>query len=92
VEPGSRIMFGAKKNRDVRKSVQQSAWIVLEGGFAARPCTVIDISSSGAKVRTDDPSAVHTRLQLKFSRDGKQGRVCEVVWRRGTTMGLKFSR
>ena len=87
------MMFRTKdKPRDTRKSVQHAAWIVLDGGFAARPCTVIDLSTSGAKIRTDDPSAVHTRLQLKFARDGKKGRRCEVVWRRGTVMGLKFCR
>jgi hypothetical protein len=86
-------MFGAKdKKRDVRKSVQQAAWIVLDGGFAARSCTVVDLSATGAKLRTDDPDAVHTKLRLAFSRDGRNGRACEVVWRRGSTMGVKFKR
>ena len=87
-------MFGAKqhKKRELRKSVQQSAWIVLEGGFAARPCTVIDLSDSGAKIRVDDPSSVNSRLKLSFSRDGRKGRTCEVAWRRGNTLGLKFCR
>lgn len=86
-------MFGARhKKRETRKSMQQSAWIVLEGGFAARPCTVIDLSDTGAKIRTDDPNAVSSKLKLSFSRDGRKGLPCEVVWRRGQTMGLKFSR
>jgi hypothetical protein len=87
-------MLGAKQQnkRETRRSMQQAAWIVLEGGFAARPCTVLDLSTSGAKIRTDDSSAVHTKLQLAFSRDGRKGQACEVVWRRGVTMGLKFSR
>jgi PilZ domain len=87
-------MFVAKqhKKRATRKSVQQSAWIVLEGGFAARPCTVIDLSDSGAKIRVDDPSSVNSKLRLSFSRDGRKGRSCEVAWRRGNTLGLKFRR
>ena len=87
-------MFGAKQQqkRDVRKSIQQAAWIVLDGGFAARTCTVMDLSASGAKVSIDDPNAVHTKLRLAFSRDGAKGRHCEVAWRRGRTMGLKFIR
>ena len=80
------------KQREVRKSVQQAAWIVLDGGFAARSCTVVDLSSTGAKIRTSDPDAVHTKLRLAFSRDGRNGRACEVVWRRGDTMGVKFKR
>lgn len=81
-----------EKKRATRKSVQRGAWIVLDGGFAARPCTVIDLSDSGAKIRTDDPTAVNSRLKLSFSRDGRKGRSCEVAWRRGNTMGLKFCR
>jgi hypothetical protein len=36
------------KTREARKSVRQSGWITLDGGFAARPCTVLDLSSAGA--------------------------------------------
>jgi hypothetical protein len=81
-----------EKKRAIRKSVQRGAWIVLDGGFAARPCTVIDLSDSGAKIRTDDPTAVNSKLKLSFSRDGRKGRPCEVAWRRGHTMGLRFCR
>lgn len=81
-----------EKKRATRKSVQRGAWIVLDGGFAARPCTVIDLSDSGAKIRTDDPSSVNSKLKLSFSRDGRKGRSCEVAWRRGHTMGLRFCR
>ena len=87
-------MFASKQHnkRATRKSVQQSAWIVLEGGFAARPCTVVDLSDSGAKIRTNDPTSVNSKLKLSFSRDGRKGQSCEVVWRRGQTIGLKFCR
>jgi hypothetical protein len=87
-------MVGAKQQqkRATRKSVQQSAWIVLDGGFAARPCTVIDLSASGAKIRIDDPSSVSSKLRLSFSRDGRKGQTCEVAWRSGNTFGLKFCR
>ncbi len=80
------------KKRELRKSVQQSAWIVLEGGFAARPCTVIDLSASGAKIRVDDANSINSKLRLSFSRDGRKGQSCEVAWRRGNTLGLKFCR
>ena len=86
-------MIPARKRRETRKSVQQSAWITLDGGFATRPCIVLDLSSAGAKIRVDDPSAVQTRLRLAFARDARTGRNCEVVvWRRGKTLGVKFVR
>jgi hypothetical protein len=84
--------MAAAKKREVRKSVQQPGWITLDGGFAARPCVVQDLSSTGAKVTVDDPNALPGKLRLAFSRDARTGRRCEVVWRRGTTVGIKFVR
>ena len=85
-------MAVAAKKREVRKSVQQPGWITLDGGFAARQCVVQDLSSTGAKVTVDDPNALPAKLRLAFSRDARTGRSCEVVWRRGKTVGVKFVR
>lgn len=78
------------KKRDVRRSVHQAGWITLDGGFAARPCNVLDLSSSGAKLVVDDPTSVSNKMRLAFSRDARSGRDCEVVWRRGKTLGVRF--
>jgi len=80
------------KKREARKSLRQSGWITLEGGFAARRCVVQDISSSGAKITIEDTNTLPARLRLAFSRDARTGRNCEVVWRRGKTVGIKFVR
>jgi hypothetical protein len=76
--------------REARKSVRQSGWITLDGGFAARPCIVLDLSSAGAKITVDDPQAVTAKVRLALSRDTRTGRPCQVVWRRGKTIGIKF--
>jgi hypothetical protein len=78
------------KKRDVRRSVRQAGWITLDGGFAARQCNVLDLSSTGAKIVVDDPHSVTARVRLAFSRDARTGRTCEVVWRRGKTLGVRF--
>ena len=78
------------KKRDIRRSVQQSGWITLDGGFAARPCNVQDLSASGAKLVVDDPTSVSNKMRLAFTRDARTGRLCEVVWRRGKTLGVRF--
>jgi hypothetical protein len=85
-------MAAASKKREARKSVQQSGWITLDGGFAARQCVVQDLSSSGAKITVDDASVMTGRLRLAFTRDARTGRSCEVVWRRGKSLGVKFVR
>jgi hypothetical protein len=78
------------KKRELRRSVQQDGWLTLDGGFAARQCKVLDLSPSGAKIIVDDPKAVATTMRLAFSRDARTGRTCEVVWRRGKTLGVRF--
>lgn len=83
-------MAAAGKKREARRSVSQSGWITLEGGFAARPCVVVDLSSSGAKLNVDDVQSVGPKLRLAFSRDARTGRACEVIWRRGKTIGVRF--
>jgi PilZ domain len=83
------MAFGTRK-REGRKSLRQAGWITLEGGFAARPCMVEDISLSGAKITVEDNNTLPAKLRLAFSRDARTGRACEVVWRRGKTCGVKF--
>jgi hypothetical protein len=85
-------MAGATRKREVRKSLHQPGWITLEGGFAARPCVVQDLSSTGAKITIDDSNMLPAKLRLAFARDARTGRNCEVVWRRGKVLGIKFVR
>jgi hypothetical protein len=85
-------MAAVRKKRDARKSLRQPGWITLEGGFAARQCEVQDMSATGAKIWIDDPNTLPARLRLAFSRDARTGRPCEVVWRRGKSVGVKFVR
>jgi hypothetical protein len=84
--------MAATKKREARKSLRQPGWITLDGGFAARPCVVQDMSTTGAKLTIDDPNVLPARLRLAFSRDARTGRNCEVVWRRGKALGVKFVR
>ncbi len=90
--PGNDVMALGSKKRETRKSLRQSGWITLDGGFAARPCVVEDMSASGAKITVQDNNTLPAKLRLAFSRDARTGRACEVVWREGKTFGVKFVR
>jgi hypothetical protein len=85
-------MAGVTKKREARKSLSQPGWITLDGGFAARPCVVQDMSASGAKITVNDSNVLPGRLRLALVRDARTGRNCEVVWRRGKSLGVKFVR
>jgi hypothetical protein len=53
---------------------------------------VRDMSSTGAKITIDDPNSLPGNLRLAFTRDARTGRRCEVVWRRGKSVGVRFVR
>ncbi len=76
--------------REARKSLKQPAWITLDGGFAVRHCLVQDISSAGAKLTLDQAASLPATIRLAFSRDARTGRVCQVVWQRGSSAGVRF--
>jgi hypothetical protein len=83
-------MATSTRKREARKSLKQPAWITLDGGFAARHCLVQNISSAGAKITLEEVAALPATIRLAFSRDARTGRVCRVVWRRGSSVGVKF--
>jgi hypothetical protein len=84
--------MAVNRKREARKSLSQPGWITLDGGFAARPCVVQDISSAGAKITANDAGALPGTLRLAFARDARTGRNCQVVWRRGNSIGVRFIR
>ena len=60
-------IFG-RKPRSPRRRTNQEAWMAIDGAFAARRCSVLDISKDGAKIRVEDPAFVRPVFQLKLSR------------------------
>ena len=75
--------------REVRRARYVSAWIVLNGR-ADSECQVLDVSLHGAKLVAREPSEVPARFELAFLQNGQKRRICEVMWRRGKMLGIKF--
>jgi len=67
-----------------------SAWLVTSGR-ANQECQVLDISPKGAKVVVQAGSAIPDRFELDFFQDIDKRRMCEVIWRRGKVLGVKFT-
>ena len=83
------MSYFGRMNRPTRQAANDQALIGVEGGFATRPCTVLDISDGGARLRLDDPAFVQPTFRLKKSpADG--GRSCKIAWRSGKEMGVAF--
>lgn len=74
--------------REVRRMIRrQSAWITLNGEITTE-CTIMDISKRGAKIVPDGLSAIPDCFDLVLGDQKRQA--CEVVWRRGRMLGIKF--
>lgn len=81
-------LFG-RKPRPVRRKVNQLAWMSIDDSFAARQCTVVDVSQEGARLRIEDPRFVRPKFKLHFER-GSAGRPCKVAWRKNDMVGVEF--
>jgi hypothetical protein len=83
--------FGSgRRPREARRTLNSTAWIAVDGSFALRKCTVMDISPSGAKLITEE--AASKDFVLSFSQADRRGKRCHVVWRNGSKIGVKFAR
>jgi hypothetical protein len=80
-----------KAKRERRRSRrQQSAWIVSSVDHAARECELMDLSLHGAKIVVDVDAEIGCRFRLSLVPFSTEGKPCEVIWRRGKTLGIKF--
>jgi hypothetical protein len=75
--------------REVRRVRHLTARIIL-AGCPDQTCHVMDLSLNGAKVLMERPSDVPSRFELAFNHGDRKRRICQVVWRRGKTLGIQF--
>lgn len=76
--------------RESRKEVGRKAWLDIGNGRPLLVCTLIDISSSGAKLALDDTAQVPSTFALQLTRDGKMNVPCRIVWRNVDALGIAF--
>lgn len=79
-----------RKTRSPRRRTDNPAWLVVENGFALRPCKVVDISDQGARLDVEPGERLPRHFRLTFSRTSRAGRGCEMRWRHGRSVGVKF--
>lgn len=73
----------AKRFRAIQKGL-----IIFGDSYCDQPCAILDLSATGARLRPLDSVTVPDHFKL---RDHKSTiRECAVMWRHGTTMGVKF--
>ena len=81
----------AKVQREQRRQLHKRlAWITADNGVSERECHVLDVSSGGARIASDDAMDVRDRFELTLVKGHHKRELCEVIWRRGKTYGVKF--
>jgi hypothetical protein len=83
-------MFARKRTefrRSTRRTLGSRAWIRLEGSFATRPCRVLDLSATGARLSIEGEITKSFVLLLSLNSAGRKARI---KWRRGNQVGIEF--
>lgn len=88
------LMSGNSRTRDVQRKhrpqqLRYSAKIKMDGEEPARTCTLSDVSQSRLVVAKDEK--LPDRFVLLLSANGGARRRCQVIWRDGMTVGVKFA-
>lgn len=79
----------AELRKHARKPFHWRAAIIT-GTEPPRPCTVSDVSESGARLKVDKPDQLPEKFYLLLTTSGKTRRLCRVVWRSKKDAGVKF--
>jgi hypothetical protein len=80
-----------QRRRLARRMRQHPSWITFETDIRSYECQILDVSADGAKLVADIEATVGTTFRLSAVPRGIARKRCEVVWRRGRTIGVKFS-
>jgi bifunctional ADP-heptose synthase (sugar kinase/adenylyltransferase) len=72
-----------------RKRVLMAGLAVLESGEDAFPCTVLDVSSTGARVRVGPERSLPDEFRLVVIRN-RTTHKARVMWRRQQVVGVRF--
>jgi hypothetical protein len=83
-------MFLPKRKRVPRKARRHKAWITFDHDVRSFECQMFDVSAGGAKLAADIDAVVGTSFRLSVAPDSLVRKPCEVVWRRGRQIGVKF--
>jgi hypothetical protein len=79
-----------EQRKTKRTHRRQAAWVVLDGGSAKISCVLWDISEGGARLAAAHGNALPDVFGLFLTKDGKSRRFCQVAWRRGSQLGVRF--
>jgi len=78
------------RRRKVRKPGALQACIFGLDGAKLVACQTVNFSDGGAKIVVSSGAEIPREFLLIFSTDGKVRRRCQMMWRNGGDIGVRF--
>ena len=75
--------------REVRRQRYQSAWITAHG-LTDYECRLSNLSQSGAELAVEVADVLPSHFKITLVPNSGKATLCEIVWRQGKTIGVKF--
>jgi len=85
-----KISRRSDKRREERHKLNAPAWIKADGEAGPRDCTVVDISTGGARLELVDIDTIPDTFSLMLSKHGQPRYQCNVVWKAAAEVGVEF--
>jgi hypothetical protein len=82
--------MAGEKRTSVRRDARYSVWIAYGDDRSLVPCTLLDVSQSGARLMLPGNEDVPDKFVLLLSEHGRASRQCRVAWRRKDKVGVEF--
>ena len=73
-----------------RRVFNRPVWLFAAPSRKPVMCLAINISHSGAKLRIEPDCQLPETFEMAMSPDRTVTRSCEVVWRDGSSLGVRF--
>lgn len=77
------------RRSDPRLKTVRAAVTLFDSPFSPMPCVVLDLSERGARINAPFSAQLPDSFQLTIESQNLK-RACEVVWRRGDEIGVRF--
>ena len=85
------VLVPTERRQSPRLGVTIPALIYTGGGVPLCPCTVLDVSQGGGRIRLEANTLLPDHFVLLFTHAGTVRRACRVVWRQDGYIGVAFS-
>jgi hypothetical protein len=76
----------------LRRPIRWKALILNSAGSLVSHCTIIDVSSTGARLVLPEPVELPETFLMVLSRNGDVRRQCELSWIKEKRVGIRFLR